>query len=253
VNAGCKRFCERFQHHDDKNLGGRARRIRRLRNQLKGATPMTIGKHDAFESRRLSFEEAYFRNKDAELVEKLRRVFQAKVDREELSRRAGITNKDVLDRLMTVQVRGEMLTAFKLLPLVEIAWADGACDKREADAVVAAAIEHGISPDSLALQRVKDWLERGPNPDARKAWYMYAQELRNVLSPDELKTFREDLVQAAQRIAELSGGILMTFFTVSRGENTVLTKMTDALSNNHDSSDALCTQRPGGSSAFYKG
>jgi len=203
---------------------------------------MTTGKHDAFESRRTSFEESYFRKKDAELVEKLRQVFQAKVDREELRRRTGITNEEVLDRLMTVQVRGEMLTAFKLLPLVEIAWADGACDKREADAVVAAAIKHGIAPGSIALQRVRDWLERGPNPDARKAWYMYAQELRKVLSPVELKTFREDLVQAAQRIAELSGGILMTFFTVNRSEKTVLTKMTDALSNSPDKSDT-CAAR----------
>jgi hypothetical protein len=190
---------------------------------------MPIGHHDAFESRRNSFEEAYFRKKEADLVEKLRQVFQAKVDREELRRVTGISSEEVLDRLMAVQVRGEMLTAFKLLPLVEIAWADGACDKREAEAVVAAAIKHGVPHDSLALQRIKEWLERGPNPEARKAWSMYAQELRKVLTPAELKTFREDLLQTARGIAELSGGILNVFFTVSVGEKSVLKKITEAL------------------------
>lgn len=190
---------------------------------------MSIGHHDAFEARRVSFEEAYFRKRDAELVDKLRAVFQTQRDREELRRATGITSDEVLDRLMAVQVRGEMLTAFKLLPLVEIVWADGACDKREADALIRAAVKFGIAPDSVALDRIKDWVERGPNPDARKAWYMYAQELRKVLTPAELKTFREDLLSMARSIASLSGGILSTFFTVSHNEKTVLKKITEAL------------------------
>ena len=192
---------------------------------------MSIGHHDAFDSRRSSFEEGYFRKKDAEMVEKLRQVFQAKVEREELRRQTGISSDEVLDRLMAVQVQGQMLSAFKLLPLVEIAWADGVCDKREADAVIAAAIKHGIPPDSVALARIKEWLERGPNPEARKAWYMYAQELRKVLSPAELKIFRDDLLLTAKQIAELSGGILSTFFTVSQNEKHVMKKMMDALSD----------------------
>lgn len=190
---------------------------------------MSIGHHDAFQARGNAFEEAYFRKKDAELVEKLRAVFQTKHEREELKRITGITSDEVLDRLMAVEARGEMLTAFKLLPLVEIAWADGTCDKKEAEAVVNSAIRFGIPADSLALQRIKEWLQRGPDPEARKAWYMYAQELRKVLSPDQLKAFRDDLLSTARQIASLSGGILDAFFTVSRAEDTVLKKITEAL------------------------
>lgn len=193
---------------------------------------MSIGKYDAFEARRAGFEQEYFHNKDAELVKKLRQVFQTGHDRDELRRRTGIASEEVLDRLMAVQVKGEMLTAFKLLPLVEIAWAEGGVDQREADAVIAAAVKHGVSPKSEALQRIKEWLERGPNPEARKAWLMYAHELRKVLSPAELKTFREDLLETARKIAELSGGVLNTFFTVSGAEKTVLKKIADALSDN---------------------
>lgn len=195
---------------------------------------MTIGHHDAFDARRTSFEEGYFRQKDVELADKLREVFQMKRDREDLRRLTGITSEEVLDRMMAVNARGQMLTAFKLLPLVEIAWADGGRDKREADAVIAAAIKHGVPPDSVALERIKEWLERGPDPEARKAWYMFAQELRKVLSPSELKTFRDDLVHTARQIAELSGGFFGMFLNLSQGEKHVLQKMTDALSETPD-------------------
>ena len=190
---------------------------------------MSMHKPDAFEARGTSFEEAYFRKKDADLVEKLRKVFQAKHDREELKRLTGITSEEVLDRLMGVEAKGEMLTAFKLLPLVEIAWADGTCDKREAEAVIQAAIKHGVPAHSQALERIKEWLHRGPNAEARKAWYMYAQELRKTLTPEELKTFREDLLKNAKDIAQISGGIMNTIFTVSGSEKQVMKKMTEAL------------------------
>jgi hypothetical protein len=186
---------------------------------------------DAFDSRRNSFEERYFHDKDAELVGKLKKVFDAKRDREELRKATGIASDEVLDRMMAVNAKGEMLTVFKLLPLVEIAWADGTYDKKEGDAVIAAAIRHGIPRESAALERLKEWLHRGPNPEARNAWYMYAEQLRKTLTPQELNTFREDLLQTARYIAEGSGGILGAFFTVSKGEKQVLKKITDALTH----------------------
>jgi hypothetical protein len=190
-----------------------------------------MSRPDPFDARRSSFEEGYFRNKDSELVDKLRAVFQTKLDKEQLRKATGIASDEVLDRLIQVNVKGEMLTAFKLLPLVEIAWADGSFDPREGDAVISAAVKYGIAPDSAALERIKEWLHRGPNPEARKAWYMFAAELRKTLTPAELKTFREDLLKMARQVAETSGGILGTFFTVSRGEHQVLKKITESLTH----------------------
>lgn len=186
---------------------------------------------DSFQARANSFEEGYFRTKDAELVDKLRKVFEAKRDKDELSKATGIKNDEVLDRLMNVNIRGEMLTVFKLYPLVEIAWADGSFDKSEGDVVIAAAIKNGIPEGSAGLERVKEWLRRGPNADARAAWYMYAAELRSVLSPAELDAFRNDLLKMAKQVAETSGGVLNMFFTVSSDEQKVLAKITEALSH----------------------
>jgi hypothetical protein len=186
--------------------------------------------HDAFESRRNSLEERYFHNKDAELIRKLNAVFDAKRDREALRAATGITSEEVLDRMMAVNARGEMLTAFNLLPLVEIAWADGPYEPREAEGVITAAMHHGVPADSAALAQLKTWL-RHPDPQAQNAWYAYAAELRKTLTPAQLDAFRDDLLQTARRIAESSGGILSTFFRVSRGERAVLKRITDALTH----------------------
>lgn len=184
-----------------------------------------------FETHRLGFEEEYFRTRDAELVAKLRQVFETRREKDELRAATGITSDEVLDRMMAASVRGEMLTAFKLYPLVEIAWADGSLDRKEADAAVNAAIKHGVAPDSPALARLKDWLARGPTQDARAAWYMYASELRKTLSPRELDTFRTDLLKTARQVAESSGGILGVYFTVSSGERHVMNKIAEALTH----------------------
>ncbi|MBS0198049.1 MAG: TerB family tellurite resistance protein [Planctomycetes bacterium] len=185
---------------------------------------------DAFHAREESFEEGYFRTKDAELVDKLKKVFKSKVDRDELRAATGITNEEVLDRLVSVSVRGEMLAVFKIYPLVEVAWADGSVSKSEIEAVLAAAVKLGMPHDGHAIARLKDWLHRGPNDDARAAWRMYAGELRKILSPAELKEFREDLVKFANKVATASGGLFGMFPQVNVREQRIIDTVTRLLS-----------------------
>lgn len=184
---------------------------------------------DPFAARGRSYEEAYFRTKDADLVAKLRSVFQSDVDKESIRKATGITNEQVLDRLVKASVRGELLTAFKLYPLIEIAWADGAFDKREAEAVVSAAVKLGVPPEGEAIRRLREWLERGPTEDGRTVWKMYAAELCKTLSEKELATFREDLLKYAKSVAEASGGVLGIFMQVSPAEQRVIDGVAKAL------------------------
>jgi hypothetical protein len=184
-----------------------------------------------FEARRASFEEEYFRKKDAQQVDKLKTVFQKKLDREEIRQATGITDEVVLDRLVELNLRGELMAAFKLFPLIEIAHADGEIDAREVRAVLQAAHQQGIGPDSAAYAMLERALADGPRADARKAWYMFAEELRKALSPEELASFRNDLLGYAKRVAEASGGILNIAFTVSANEAKVIKAIEEALSS----------------------
>lgn len=181
--------------------------------------------HDAFQDRAASLEEGYFRTRDSALVDKLKNVFETKVAKDELSKASGITNDEFLERMLRLNIKGEMLTAFKLFPLVEVAWADGSFSSEEGEAVVNAAVQQGIPRGSEVLARLQEWLHKGPTPEGRTLWKMYASELRKKLSPTELATFREDLIKHAETVAKSSGGILSIFLTESREEKRVIQEL----------------------------
>lgn len=184
---------------------------------------------DIFEVRRKSIEEAYFRKRDAQLVDKLKGVFQQKIEKESLRQKTGITDERVLDNLVALDLSGELMGAFTMLPLLEIAWADGQVDEREVRAVLAAAEQRGVAPGSPAHGMLEEALKNRVRSDARKAWYMYAAELCKVLSPEDLAAFRKDLLDSAMQVAQASGGLLNVAFTVSPNEKKVLEAIERAL------------------------
>jgi len=184
---------------------------------------------DAFEARRVAFEEEYFRKKDAQLIDKLKAVFHKSRTKEELRQATGIADEAVLDTLVGLNVNADLLAAFELYPLIEVAWADGGVDERERLAVLDAADRHGVVKGSAAYAMLDDALRSKPRPDAAKAWYLFAEELRNVLSAAELERFRDDLMEYARTVAASTGGLLSIAFSVTSSEKEVLRKIESAL------------------------
>src|SRR5262249_283302 len=123
---------------------------------------------DIFQQRETYLEEEYFRKKEFELLEKLKKVFQKKMDKEAIRKATGVRNEQLLDRLVEIQLNGEMMKAFELYPLVEIAWADGDLSESEARSVLAAGEKRGIAPGSRGYQMLDDRLHKGPDPELRK-------------------------------------------------------------------------------------
>src|SRR5262245_57990257 len=160
---------------------------------------------DIFQLRELYLEEEYFRKKEFELLEKLKAVFQKKVDKESIRKATGVTNEQLLDRLVAMQLDGELMKAFQLYPLVEIAWADGDLSESEARSVLASGEKLGVRPGSRAYRMLEDRLHKGPDPEVRKIWFLYAEELKKVLSPRELETVRKDLLDRAREIVAGTG------------------------------------------------
>ena len=183
---------------------------------------------DIFQKREMYLEEEYFRKTDFNLLEKLKAVFQKKVDKESIRKATGVTNEQVLDRLVAAQLDGELMNAFQLYPLVEIAWADGDLSESEAKSVLAEAEKQGIRPGTRPYRMLEDRLHKGPDPELRKIWFLYAEELKKVLSPRELKTFRDDLLQRARGIVAATGHLERLLIDVG-GERKVLAAIEKAL------------------------
>lgn len=183
---------------------------------------------DIFQKRETYLEEEYFRKKEFALLEKLKKVFQAKVDKDSIRKATGITDEQLLDRLVEIQLNGEMMRAFELYPLVEIAWADGDLSEGEARSVLAAGEKRGVAPGSPGYQRLLDRLHKGPDPEVRKLWFMYAQELKKILSPQELEKFRNDLLERARGIVAATGHLERLVVDVG-GETKVIAAIERAL------------------------
>jgi len=60
---------------------------------------------------------------------------------------------------------------------------------------------------------------------------MYTSELRKTLSKAEVDTFRTDLPRMVRQVAESSGGLLGTYFTVTGTEKAVMKKIAEALTH----------------------
>jgi len=183
---------------------------------------------DIFKQREVYLEEEYHRRKDFELLEKLKAVFQRKVDKESIRKACGVTDEQLLDRLVEMQLDGELMRAFQLYPLVELAWADGDLSESEANSVLAAGEKQGLPPGSRAYRMLEDRLHKGPDPEARKIWFLYAEELRKVLSPSELEAFRNDLLERARGIVAGTGHLERLLIDVG-GERKILKAIERAL------------------------
>jgi uncharacterized tellurite resistance protein B-like protein len=188
-----------------------------------------MDKKSIFERRAKAFEAEYFSRKDAELIDKLKSVFHKRIDKQSIRDATGVTDEQLLDRLVELNLNGELMTAFNLMPLIEVAWADGEVDDREVRAVLAAAEQHGLRPGDKAYTMLETRLREGPVREGRKLWYHYAAALRNTLSPRELEEFRKDLLDTCWRIAETSGGLLNLAFKVSANERRVIAAVERAL------------------------
>src|SRR5262245_31534581 len=102
--------------------------------------------NDPFEQRRIGFEEAFFKERDRQLMDKMRNEISAFEEKKKLAHVSGVVEERVLAHLVQAGVRAETLAAVTLAPLVEVAWCDGNVSPEERDAILNAAADQGIKP-----------------------------------------------------------------------------------------------------------
>jgi len=182
---------------------------------------------DGLHRRQKALEEEFFQRKNQQLRDKLRATFEQQVTREKLQAATGITDPQVLERLIALQVRGETMAAFALYPLVEVAWADGILAQAERDAILAAAAAEGIQPGSPGYETLEAAMTDGPTEARRKVWFAYAKDLAGRLDAAERTKVRDELLRRARKVAEASGGVL-GIAKVSAKEKKVLDTIAEA-------------------------
>jgi hypothetical protein len=175
-----------------------------------------------------TLEDLFFLERDKKLIADLHRIEKMKETKKILAKVSGITNEDVLQKLVDLNVRPEILASLALVPLIEVAWADGKVDDEEKAAVLEAAAESFISKDSPDFDLLRQWMEHKPGPKLLEAWKHYVKGLCGELTQHQKNALKKDLIGHARQVAEATGGILGLGNKISKPEQKMLDKLESA-------------------------
>lgn len=183
---------------------------------------------DAFADRGRGLEEEYFRKREAELVEKLRQRHAADATRQQLGERAGVADTEILQDLQELGYTPETVSLLYLMPLVEVAWAEGGVSDRERELIVEAARARGIEAGSTADALLTEWLTIEPSEQVFERNLRVIRAILAARPEAEREASRSDLLSTATAVAEASGGVL-GFRAVSPEERALLARISQEL------------------------
>lgn len=177
---------------------------------------------------RLAMVDAIFAEQDQALIERLRAQADAKATREELAAISGITDEGLLTKLTDLGISAGTLRALQMIPLIEVAWADGKVDPPERDAILKSAAEHGIETGTDEFALLEGWLGERPADRLLETWVQYTQDICSTLDPGERDTLKHELLDRAQEVAESAGGLLGLGRKISAAEQEMLDRLAAA-------------------------
>jgi hypothetical protein len=176
----------------------------------------------SFGGRRRELEDKFFAERDRELLAALRAEAAARERKAALADASGIADADLIAQLDELDVCGETLAAVCLIPLIAVAWSDGAVDGGEKKAVMAAAEEAGVKDGHPAHDLLERWLGKKPDDTLLGVWRSYVRELLPKLTGLARAALKKEIIGHAQMVAKATGGILGLGNKISAAEQTVI-------------------------------
>jgi tellurite resistance protein len=187
-----------------------------------------MGDENQLAKRGKALEDEYFHRKEKELIEKLRQRSAAAAQLKELSEATGIPDEDILQTLQELGHTRETVAVLHLVPLIQVAWADGKVTSQEREMILEASSLHGVAGGSAAYLQLTDWLDNRPSEE------FFDQTLRIIgtilqTSPKDQSTSGSDVLAHSIRVAEASGGILGFGNKISDEERVMLQRIANAV------------------------
>jgi hypothetical protein len=173
-------------------------------------------------------EEEYFRRRDQDLIEKMRRARQADEARQSLGAAAGLTDPDAIQQLQALGFTPETVNLLPLVPVLQVAWAEGGVTADERAQIVALARARGIAAGSAADAQLSTWLTDQPDPSVFAGAGRLIRAMLDSGSAQMADLTPEELVSYCEKIAKASGGFL-GFGKVSDEERTLLSSIATEL------------------------
>ncbi len=172
--------------------------------------------------RRSEEEEEYFQREDAEKKAKLRRERQLQALRDE--ERTSIadqlnTTEEIADEAMALGFDSETARVLPLVPLIQVAWADGKVTRAQAQKVQAKAQKFGVNPDTPAYEFLNLLLDEKPTG---VFFDRVNQVIRSIVDDNIEGDIRSNVLGWSKAVAEASGGFFRLTNPISKNERKVL-------------------------------
>jgi hypothetical protein len=148
--------------------------------------------------------------------------------RDAISEATGIRDRQLLAELAGLGIRVETLSALTLIPLIEVAWADGEMAPAERIAVLEGAASVGIEPGSVSYRLLEIWIAEEQAPDLIRVWHDFTRALCAQLDPEEVRRLEEKVLLRARAVAAAAGDAAKRSPHVSEVESAALSRLSEA-------------------------
>jgi hypothetical protein len=177
-------------------------------------------------------EEAYFLQKEAELIENLRRKFHEEQDRERLAEEVGIHDTRILSALEELGFTRDTVTILHLVPLVQVAWSDGSVSEDERSKIHEIAALRGVMPGTPGYVLLDRLLHTRPHERAFDICWRVIRAMLAAWPEDKRRTLEVSLPGYAVEVARVSGGLL-GFRSISAEERAALQRVAREIADAH--------------------
>lgn len=184
-------------------------------------------------------EENYFKQIEQERREAMRRDKELEALRK--TEREGIaesldTTREVAEEALDLGFSSETSRVLPLVPLIQVAWADGTVSTAEEQSVLEMATSRGIETGSPSYEFLRRLLTEKPSP-------LFFERTNRVISrliqDDSGAWMRKTLPELCKEVADASGGFFGLGNRISKEEQKLIDEFAETFQSNDATADQL--------------
>ena len=186
--------------------------------------------HNALEERGRALENQFYEKENNEKLAAMKDKLDSASSKDELRKASGMTDEAVLDKLVHLGLKANTIAALSLVPLIEVAWADGEIQDNERTAILQGAHGKGLEQGTDGYELLQTWLKAKPSSELLEAWEGYIKALTGQLNEEQNRLLKNQIVGFAKMVAAAAGGFL-GIGRVSASEEKVLARIEAAFTH----------------------
>jgi len=179
------------------------------------------------EERGRALENQFYEKENQEKLAAMKAKLDTQSSKDELRKASGMSDDAVLDKLVGLGLKANTIAALSLVPLIQVAWADGKIQDNERTAILQGAHGKGLEKGTAGYELLQEWLTKPPKEDLFTAWEAYIKSLTAQLNDEQNRLLKNQIIGFAKMVAASAGGLL-GFGKVSAEEEKVLHRIEGA-------------------------